>query len=222
MPSVELSRNECQRDLLPAVCIFCGDPATSRQEKTFRQYPRWVWVLFLVHLIIHVVVAWLLTRKMQLRVPVCDVHAGYWTRRSFTVFGTFFAVAVYFIAFGIYVEARPANQGNAFLRALLLGGIILFIIWLFMTVVFSATGVRATQITNKSIRLAGVCQIFIEALEEVREREQEEWERDQQRERDDRRDDRDSSDDRRERKRPGLRSYDDYLGPSRRRDERDD
>src|SRR4051794_9141970 len=177
MPNVKLSRHECSRDLLPSVCMFCGEPATTRKRKTFGWHPSWVWVLILVNLIILIIVAMILTKKMPMRVPVCDRHEGYWTRRALTLTFTFLLVAVLCVGAGSYMDAQPVTQRGDLGGLLCGGGVVLFLGWLVLAAVYSASGVRPTEITEKAIRLTGVSEIFVEALEEERARDRDDRDR---------------------------------------------
>jgi hypothetical protein len=39
MPTVKLSDYECRKNLLPDVCMFCGEPAVTRKSKNFAWHP---------------------------------------------------------------------------------------------------------------------------------------------------------------------------------------
>jgi hypothetical protein len=219
MPSVKLSRYECSRDMLPDVCMFCGEPATVRKRKTFGWHPGWVWILILVNLIVLIVVAMILTKKMPMKVPLCERHAGYWTRRTLTLTFSFLAVAVLCIGAGVYMDAQPVGQRDDLGGILCGGGVVLFLGWLIFAAIYSSSGVRPTEITDKAIRLTGVNEAFIDALEEERSRDRSERERSRYG------DERDDYDDQSDREPPRRRSYEDDDYRPRRRpidDEPDD
>lgn len=116
-----------------------------------------------------------LTKKMTVRVPVCDRHEGYWRRKGIAL-GLSFA---FLVVFGIGVLFFMANQGpgqDELTGWLCGGGAVLFLIWLVVAAVWGAVGVRPTEITDRFIRLTGVHDHFIDALEEDRERDREEEE----------------------------------------------
>lgn len=203
MPNIKLSRYECSRDLLPPLCMFCGEPATVRKHKTFGWHPGWVWLLLLANLIVLVVVAMILTKRMSLKVPLCDRHAGWWARRTLTILFTFLGVAVLCIGGGIYLDAQPMKQQDDLSAVLCGGGVVLFLGWLVLAGVYSASGVRPTEITDKAIRLTGVSEAFVEALEDERSRDRDGRDRGRYG------DERDDYDDQDEREPPRRRSSDD-------------
>src|SRR6266851_3941179 len=110
MPSVKLSDYECERDMLPPVCMFCGNPATTRVRRNFSWHPGWVYILILVNLLITLVVALILTKKMTVRVPVCDEHEGYWRRRFAPLLGSFVLISITCIAGFAYMTSLPPGQ----------------------------------------------------------------------------------------------------------------
>jgi hypothetical protein len=173
MPTVKLSEYECKRDLLPQVCTFCGEPAVTRVKRNFAWHPQWVWVLILVNVLIAAIVAMILTKKMTVRVPACDRHEGFWRRKAIILSLTFLIV----VAFGIGWIVFAVNQGpgNDEITGWLCGaGFGVFILWLIVAGVWGAQGVRPTEITDRHIRLTGVHNDFIAALEDDRERDREE------------------------------------------------
>ena len=48
MATVKLTEYECRKNLLPKVCMFCGEPAVERKQKNFAWHPPWVCILILV------------------------------------------------------------------------------------------------------------------------------------------------------------------------------
>ena len=216
MANVKLSRYECSRDLLPDVCMFCGEPATVRKQKTFAWHPSWVWVLILVNLIVVLIVAMVLTKKMPTRVPVCDRHAGWWTRRTLILLFSFLFMAAACLAGIFYVDSQPGNAKGDLSGVVCGGGVGLFLVWLIVAAIYGTRGVRPTEITDRDMKLTGVHEAFIDALQEDRARERDQ--RDAGRfgdERDDYDDDRDRE--------PPRRSYDDDgYRPRRRRMDRDE
>jgi hypothetical protein len=216
MPTVKLSKYECSRDLLPPVCAFCGAPAAGFRERKFSWHPSWVWVLILVHVIVAVIVALILTKRMVVRVPVCEQHTGYWSRRTGVLTGTFLVVATIGIAAFTYLVAQQQPGANDELAGWLCGAsLISLFIWLVFAAIYTNRGVRPIEITDRFIRLVGVHEDFVAALEADRDRDADER---------DRRvrygDVRDDYDDEPERPPPRSRDrddYDDYEGrPSRR------
>lgn len=167
MPSVTLSDYECRRGLLPDVCAFCGAPAAGRRERTFSWHPSWVWVLILINLI---VVALVLTKRMTVRVPVCEAHDGFWRRRATILLTSFLLIALFVGAAVAFSMDQPPGGPDLLQTVMCGGGIVLVLAWVVLAAVYSVAGVRPTEITDRDIRLTGLHEDFVAALREERAR----------------------------------------------------
>src|SRR4051794_36566346 len=87
MPSVRLDRYEAENGEMPQVCMRCGEPATTVTARTFSWYPSWVMILFFCGLLPYILVAWLTTKRMLVRLPLCDQHENHWRWRSQVTWG---------------------------------------------------------------------------------------------------------------------------------------
>src|SRR5436190_273739 len=85
MPSLSLSRFEATEGRLPRRCMQCGAEAVTERKKNFSWHPQWVIILLLVNLIIYVVVAMVLTKRMSIRAPFCDKHQNHWRWRAWFI-----------------------------------------------------------------------------------------------------------------------------------------
>jgi hypothetical protein len=174
MPNVKLTDFECRKNLLPDVCMFCGRRAVDRKKRTFAWHPPWVWILILVGVLIAAIVAMILTKRMTVRVPVCNEHEGFWRRRNLVVGLSLVAVVVVEVVFIAVAASQPQGQNNDWGGLACGGGAVLFLGWLVLVAIYSQRGLRPTEITDRFIRLTGVNQEFIHALEDDRERDREE------------------------------------------------
>jgi hypothetical protein len=174
MPNVKLTDFECRKNLLPGVCMFCGRKAVDRKKRTFAWHPPWVWVLILVGILVAAIVAMILTKRMTVRVPVCNEHEGFWRRRNLVVGLSFLAIVVVEVAFIAVATSMPHGQNNDMGGLVCGGGAVLFLGWLVVAAIYSQRGIRPTEITDRFVRLTGVNQKFIDALEDDRERDREE------------------------------------------------
>jgi hypothetical protein len=177
MPTVKLSEYECRRGLLPGVCMFCGAPATTRVERRFSWHPSWVYLLILINLLVTLIVALILTKKMTVRVPVCDEHEGFWRRRMLILVLTFLLVAACCTAALVYLAYLPPAVNDELTPWLCGGGVILFFAWLIVAAIYSSAGVRPTEITESFISLSKVHEDFVDALRDERARDREEGDR---------------------------------------------
>lgn len=173
MPSVKLTDDECSHDLLPKICMFCGQPATTRKQRNFAWHPQWVWVLILAGLLIALIVALVLTKRMTVRVPVCDEHEGFWRRKGMALGFSFLGLCL--VAMGVLVFMVNQGPGNDDVTGwACLGSVGLFLAWLVFAAIYGSRGIRPTEITDRYVRLTGVADEFVEALEDDRERDREE------------------------------------------------
>jgi hypothetical protein len=127
-----------------------------------------VWVLILVNLIVLVIVALILTKRMSARLPVCDQHEGYWRRRSFLfAIPTLMILTLGFAAIG-YMATQPPQVQDDIGGWLCLGSIFALIAWVVVIGIVQANGVRATHITERTMTLAGLHRDFVDAVREDR------------------------------------------------------
>ena len=214
MANITLSKREFQRDLLPDVCMFCGEPTETRKVKTFLWHPRLVWLLLaLNNLLILLLVAAAVTKKRTVEVPICKRHVGFWSRRLAIVIAILLIVAFLWVRALTYPEILDDKQLGDLLPIFLIVGAMYFMNWLVMAAIYLPFGVRPTEITNRSIQLTGVCESFVAAMNEERAREEKESRKHLRGEYGD------EVDERSRWERRGLRNFDDERDP---RDWRDD
>jgi hypothetical protein len=90
MARATLSPYEYRRDLLPPVCVRCGEPATDRVPRTLRVPPDqlvWLWGLpVLASLVfcppLFLFIAVLIGERLVVRLPACPDHVGDWVWRD--------------------------------------------------------------------------------------------------------------------------------------------
>lgn len=166
MSQLRLNIHEADGDL-PMVCMCCGAPATVVRTRRMSWYPRWVWLLILVNLLVLLIVAMILTKRATLQAPLCDEHKNHWSKRMLIGFGSF-VLLVLFIIGEVVVMSNASRQiqdsmgGFAFLA-----GAVAVLAWLILLVTLSGTAIRPNEITDRDLVLAGVSPAFIDALEEA-------------------------------------------------------
>lgn len=168
MATVKLSDYECERGFLPYVCMFCGRQAVTRVKQKFQWHHPWIFLLILVSVLVYIIVALVLTKKMVVRVPACDQHEGYWRRKGWRIGLSFVVIAGLAVAGIVYLTSLPPGPADELSGWICGGGVILFLIWLIAACVYSSVGIRPTEITDASIRLTGVHDDFVAALREER------------------------------------------------------
>jgi hypothetical protein len=176
MARMRLNIREAEGDL-PMVCMRCGAPATVVRPKRMSWYPRWVWILILVNLLVVIIVAVILTKRATLEAPLCNDHKNHWSNRMIIGFGSFVLLLV--VVIGIIVlmaEASPEVQ-NALGGIAVLGCLAAGLAWLVLLAVLASTAIRPAEITDTNLLLDGVAPAFSDAFEEAkREREMRLWE----------------------------------------------
>jgi hypothetical protein len=170
MATVRLGRYEMKNRLLPPVCLKCGAEAVVERRKKFSWHPPWVAALLLLGLLPYVVVAIVLTKRMAVTVPFCEEHKGHWSRRTWFIWGgfsLFFILGVGAFILAMTQAARPQDRDQ--MVGWICGAtIIAGVIWLIVAGIVQATGIRPTEITDKTITLTHVSPDFVAALKEER------------------------------------------------------
>lgn len=162
MPQIKLYAYEVES--LPPVCMRCGAPCDDVVKKKFSWYPSWVWVLILANLIVVIIVASILTRRMTVLAPLCREHRNHWTLRSNMIVGGFFTI--------ILAGAMGLLFGpNEFAGFLCLGMFGVLLLWVIVAIGSFETSIHPSEITDDGITLERVAPGFIDALEQQRESE---------------------------------------------------
>jgi len=218
MPSVTLSKYECTRGVLPRICMWCGEPADEIKTKSFGWFHPLIYLTLFIGFLPFVIIALVLTKRMTVDAPFCHEHRGHWARRNLLVSGTLMMVLALGIGSIVYMSSQPVGQRDEITAFFCVAAAVLLFAWLVLSMYVSLTAIRVTEITDRTMTLAGVNEQFIAALEEDRDRDRADG-RDRRRRYDDVRDDFDDEfepPDRRPRRR-----YDDWDDdrPRRRRDE---
>jgi hypothetical protein len=195
MAQVRLSVDEADGHL-PAVCMCCGQPATTTVTRKMQWHPSWVYFMILLHILIYVVVALVMTKRIVVQVPLCDEHKGHWFKRTMLMVGAFFLfglIGVGSIVLAANLDKQLSEQLMPFAGLLCFVGLV---VWLIIVIVCKATEIRPKEITDTEVLLKGVSENFVEAVAEVdREREERRAARRRERERPGRwRDDADEDD----------------------------
>jgi hypothetical protein len=175
MPKVWLDRDEAEYGDLPSVCMRCGDEATVTKDRNFSWYPQWVIVLLLAGLLPFLIVALLMTKRMRLMAPMCDRHAGHWLRFRLFAFGGLVGIFGLVITGAFLLAANDRTLNDVGGGVMVFSGLA-FLVWLFVAAFWQISLIRAIEITDDDMRLAGVSEEFREALREQRRAEREEEE----------------------------------------------
>src|SRR5262245_8738600 len=99
MATVTISRYECNRDLLPDVCVACGARTTCRVRINYSWNPPSSGLL--------IVGPAFMTRRMSVRLPLCDRHLRNRRRRRVAILVTLLAVLAFGALSVVYTIVRP-------------------------------------------------------------------------------------------------------------------
>jgi hypothetical protein len=167
-------RDEAEGGHLPDVCMRCGAQAWSQRSKSFAWCPPWVAILILAGLLPYIIVAIVLTKRMTVRVPLCDEHKSHWSWRAWFVGLGAVLLLVLGVACLVVLAAldnqRKQNfggsQSNPLGGILCAGTAVAGLVWLFAAAIIQQRAIRPSEITDDSITLVNVAPGFVEAVEQ--------------------------------------------------------
>lgn len=177
MASIRITRYEVQNNLLPSVCVVTGEPTTDVKRHTFRWTPPWVGILILGGVLPYVIVALILRKDITFDVPIASRKKGHWLwRQLFGIFGVLGCIGLVLV--GIALANGPGQQRQGPDVGLITAGAagVGLLVVLVIALILQNTSVRPKEITDEDITLTGVHENFIVAMEEDRERGEEEEE----------------------------------------------
>jgi uncharacterized protein YacL len=174
---VKIWKSEIDKGLLPRVCMVCGADADRTQREKFSWVPQWVVILILAGPLVWAIVAAVLRKSMAVDCPVCEKHVRHWFwRKAVLVLGLLGTIAGVLV--GILLVSNPETKQIA--GYVLVSSFVFFLLVLVVAAVYSTTGIRPVEITDKTITLTSVHREFVDALEDDRARDEEEAEREYQ------------------------------------------
>jgi hypothetical protein len=164
--NVSLGRYEIEEYDPPDACMKCGAPNTVVVNRTFAWTPPWVIITILAGLLIYVILALILTKRMSVRIPLCPEHKGHWTKRVLINLLCFLGILGFL---GLAIAASSSDDvSSAIATACWIVVLVGFVAWLILAIVLQYTAIRPTEITDRSITLTGVSPGYVEALREER------------------------------------------------------
>lgn len=174
MAQLRLKRYEVKAGQLPAVCMFCGQPATSEHRRTFFGHPRGMRGILVAGLLLRVGQKQI--KRMTVHIPVCERHKNPWRRRDRIVSASFLAVLGTIALLSILVSTRYRQGGYSwskdyFALAALVGGALLLLSTVFGVFIFilQRCGIGPSEVTDHTITFVGVHAAFIDAFKKQKE-----------------------------------------------------
>jgi hypothetical protein len=166
MAEIRLDLQEAEADL-PPVCIFCGEPATVVKTKKLLWWPRWTYLLLLVHPFLWGIVALIVSKRACLQAPFCERHQYHWHNRSLLIWGVglvlVLTAAAGFIAGNVLLDPKFDDLLSV---VAYVSGMALIFLWIVGIAIVQTTTIRPRVITKTEIVLKGVSEAFVEALQE--------------------------------------------------------
>ncbi len=166
MPLVRLGRRELDEYDLPRVCLCCGEPASRYQKKEFRWHPPWVYAFILLGLAglpLWVLFAFLLSKRMTVRAPLCERHKWHWAGRTLITLGVFLGLIAALCGGIAVLYALDLEEDK--ISLVVAGFALVLTAWVVLAVVLQLSGVRPAEITDRGITLTGVSERFADAVE---------------------------------------------------------
>jgi hypothetical protein len=157
MATLRLGRYEVEEYELPRMCMCCGARARYHKTKNFQWSPPWAF------LVLGAIGAMIFMKRITVDVPLCEKHKWHWGIRTALAIGGLVVIVLL-----VMVAAAVASEDNTLAPFVFLPLLVLFLGWIGLLIGMAVTTIRPTEITDKSVTLVGVCQEFIEAVEEAR------------------------------------------------------
>src|SRR5437660_10981816 len=123
MAQVTLRDPEWHGYELPPVCMRCGAEATLYKRKRFSWYPPWLNVLILAGLLPYAIIVAIMTKRMNVNVPLCGRHRFHWGGRVLAMVLPFFA-PIGMVVLLIALTSRPPRPASATVAAGFLLGLL--------------------------------------------------------------------------------------------------
>jgi hypothetical protein len=177
MAKIRLRRWEIEDDDLPPVCAKCGRRAVVNPKKTFSWHPMWVIALILVNLLLYVIVALALTKRMTVPLPFCERHRNYWRNRKIFVYGGLLGLLLLGAIGVIAALALDSSGESGMLGTVCILGFGIFLVLLIAAAIMQTNSIRPDEITDRSITLVGLSRDFTDAVYDDREAAEEEADR---------------------------------------------
>ena len=180
MAVVWIDREEAEHGDLPPLCLRCGNDATTFRRRQFSWYPGWVNIFIIVALLVWLILALILTKKMRVTVPMCDRHVGHWFRFNLFLYGGLIGMLALLIA-GAALSASQDPNFKEIAPAVMIAAGVGFLVVIIAGAIWQLNTIRPVEITDDDIKLTGVSEEFRSALREQRRTERNDRDRDRDR-----------------------------------------
>jgi hypothetical protein len=159
MARVKIWDSDARDGVFPAVCAVCGAETDEPYRQSFSWTPPWAVVFVALFGVIGALLISANRRTKKVVLPVCPGCRGHWFNRQFLGW-VGLSVGVAGLVLGVTKERQ---WGNPAAELLLIGGFGVMILTVITALVFR--GIRAVEITDRTITLAGVSEEFARGVE---------------------------------------------------------
>jgi hypothetical protein len=166
MAKIRLDERDCRKNVLPPVCMVCGEEATEYKRKKFAWEPAWVYVFILLGLLGLIIAAILLSvmrKTMTVYCPLCDRHQSHWLRKAAWTWGL---LGAWLFGLVVLIVIGGNIAGNAHVGPFAAGGIVFTLVIFVAVGLISTRGIRPREITDREITLVGLHEDFVTSAEE--------------------------------------------------------
>ena len=168
LAELRLHVRETGRRHLPDLCMISGDPATASVAVRFYWPPLWLMPVFFIHPIIHVLSGSML-RSMTVEVPVSDSNRSYFSRRKRRSWLSAFVAALVGVAVCAGLFQTRWKVKDDLTTAVALTVCAVGCVWGMFFLIYTLSGLRATNVSDRWITLTNVHPDFVAAFEDMYE-----------------------------------------------------
>src|SRR5437879_875493 len=174
MAAIQLTRREAETGDLPNVCMRCGAPATVQTRRAFVSHPFWVYVLLPLGYLPYVIVAAVLTQRVRCYTYFCPRHKNHWLIRAVFIWGGLVVLLALMVGSFALVFAMERQLGqsttNQLVGLVCVGSFMLLFAWLMSIPLSQLTAIHPDNVTDRRLILKGVSPLFVQAVQDYRER----------------------------------------------------
>lgn len=173
--SVTISKHAAENDLLPDLCMVCGNHTTERVYSTVSFQKNWAQALMLLGFIFGgipgVIIAMLTTRETQITCPLCPDHRNHWSRLTlFASLGWLLPIVLGALGFlAAYLPAGSLNHRSAASIYMPVIGIVLgLLVYLIPVIYMGCTNIVCNQLSDTAITFSRVSSAFAAKVRQQR------------------------------------------------------
>lgn len=156
MAKIRVYRDEARGEEFPPLCVKCGNEEETTTTQHFAWVPQWVIIIILAGFLPWLIVMAIFRKSMRVTLPVCNRHRNHWlNRKLFVRLGLLFWMGYAIALFVVRVDL-PKDASSLGLGILIFGGLA----WLIAAAIYSNSGIKPAEITDRYIELVRVNKAF--------------------------------------------------------------